>query len=210
QQEIDQLFTDSIQALYNHNFTISKTSAIQVHMTQQYMTELEGRVHRISDERKEKEIFQKEIDRAKKLLKERENGQARNLVKNGSFDSGLDNWKTWASSGAKKPEVQRDGGKSENVVKVDPNSSIEQVVTGLEPNTAYEFTLYAKVENGEKLSVGVKNTGAANVSAAISSTEYNQATLRFKTGSNATTATVYVYKPSGTKPGYADGVIAKK
>ncbi|EOO58636.1 hypothetical protein IKE_06251 [Bacillus cereus VD196] len=210
QQEIDQLFTDSIQALYNHNFTISKTSAIQVHVTQQYMTELEGRVRRISDERKEKEIFQKEIDRAKNWLKERENGQARNLVKNGSFDSGLDNWKLWVGSGATKPEVQNDGGKSENVVKVSPNTSVEQVLTGLEPNTAYELTLYAKTENNEKFGIGIKNTGTANVSVPIFSKEYSQASLRFKTGPNTTTAIIYAYKSGGTKFGYADGVIAKK
>ncbi|EJR90864.1 hypothetical protein IKE_05676 [Bacillus cereus VD196] len=210
QQEIEQLFTDSVQALYNHNSTTIKKHALQVHVTQQYMTELEERVRTVSDERKEKEMFQQEMERAKKLLSEREKGQAGNRIKNGSFDSGLDNWKTWAGSGAKKPDVQRDGGKSENVVKVNPNSSIEQIVTGLEPNTAYEFTLYAKVENGERLSVGVKNTGAANVSAAISSTEYNQATLRFRTGPSATSATVYAYKSSGTKPGYADLFFVKK
>ncbi|HDR8072326.1 TPA: M4 family metallopeptidase [Bacillus cereus] len=209
-QEIEQLFTNSVQAQYTHNFTTEKKQALQVHVTQKYMTELEERIHAISDERKEKVTFQQEMERAKKLLTEREKGQAGNLIKNGLFDAGLDNWKTWAGSGAKKPEVQRDGGKSENVIKVDPNSSIEQVVTGLEPNTSYEFTLYAKTENGERLSVGVKNTGTANVSAAISSNEYNQATLRFKTGLNATTATVYVYKSSGTKPGYADLFIAKK
>ncbi|EJR91868.1 M4 family metallopeptidase [Bacillus cereus] len=210
QQEIEQLFTDSVQALYSHTFTTVKKNVLQVHVSQKYMTELEDKVHTISDERKEKQTFQQEVERAKKLLSEREKGQVGNRIKNGSFDSGLDNWKTWAGSGAKKPDVQRDGGKSENVVKVDPNSSIEQIITGLEPNTAYEFTLYAKVENGEGLSVGVKNTGAANVSAAISSTEYNQATLRFKTGSNVTTATVYIYKPSGTKPGYADLIFVKK
>ncbi|EOO65536.1 hypothetical protein IKE_03439 [Bacillus cereus VD196] len=210
QQEIEQLFTDSVQSLYNHNSTTAKKNVLQVHVTQKVLTELENRVHTVSGERKEKETFQQEMERAKKLLTERENGQAGNLVKNGLFDAGLDNWKTWADSGAKKPEVQLDGGKSENVVKVDPKSSIEQVVTGLEPNTSYELTLYAKTENGERVSIGVKNTGMANVSAAISSTDYTQANLRFKTGPNATTATVYVYKSGGTKPGYADVVIAKK
>ncbi|HHQ2480320.1 TPA: M4 family metallopeptidase [Bacillus cereus] len=210
QQEMNHLFTDSVQSLYKHNFTTVKNNTLQVHVTQKYMKELEDRVQEISDERKEKQTFQQEIEHAKKLLTEREEGQDGNLIKNGLFDVGLDNWKTWIGSGAKKPEVQRDGGKSENVVKIEPNSSIEQVVTGLEPNTSYEFSLYAKTENGEKLSVGVKNIGTANVSVAISSKEYNQAILRFKTGLNVTTATVYVYKPNGTKPGYADLCLVKK
>nr|WP_232299089.1 M60 family metallopeptidase [Bacillus cereus] len=209
-QTIDRLFVNSIQARYNHDYTTVRKSAIQVDVTQQHITEAEEKVRQISDGNKEKVAFQKEIERAKKLLQERENEQTGNLVKNGLFDSKLENWKPWIGSGATAPEVQVDGGKSVNVIKIHPNSSVEQVLTGLEPNTAYELTLYAKTENSEKFSIGMKNTGTANVSVPIYSKEYSQAHLRFKTGPNATTATVYIYKSSGTKSGYADVVTAKK
>ncbi|EJR89763.1 glycoside hydrolase [Bacillus cereus] len=209
-QATDQLFTDSSQARYSHDYTTLRAGAIQVHVKQQHITETEGKVRQISDGSKEKSALQKEIERVQKLLKERESEQDGNLVRNGLFDSKLDNWKSWKGSVATAPEVQSDGRKSANVVKVHPNSSVEQVVTGLEPSTSYELTTYAKVENGEKVSIGVKNTGTANVTVPIFSKEYSQAKLRFKTGPNATTATIYVYKSSGTKPGYADVVIAKK
>ncbi|EOO59226.1 hypothetical protein IKE_06202, partial [Bacillus cereus VD196] len=209
-QTIDRLFVNSIQARYSHGYTTVRKSAIQVDVTQQHITEAEEKLRQISDGNKEKVAFQKEIERAKKLLQEREIEQTGNLVKNGLFDSKLENWKPWIGSGATAPEVQVDGGKSVNVIKIHPNSSVEQVLTGLEPNTAYELTLYAKTENSEKFSIGVKNTGTANVSVPIYSKEYSQAHLRFKTGPNATTATVYIYKSSGTKSGYADVVTAKK
>ncbi|HDR8072568.1 TPA: carbohydrate binding domain-containing protein [Bacillus cereus] len=209
-QVINQLFTDSIQSKYNHNFTTLKNGAIQLHVTQQQIQGAEEKVRIISDKRIEKEAFKKEIERAQKSLKERENEQTGNLVQNGLFDSGLNRWKPWLGPGAKAPEVQADGGKSVNVVKINPNSSVEQILTGLEPNTVYELTLYAKTENGEKFSIGTKNTGTANVSVPIYSKEYSQAHLRFKTGPNSTTATIYVYKSGGTKSGYTDFVIAKK
>ncbi|EJR91205.1 glycoside hydrolase family 3 N-terminal domain-containing protein [Bacillus cereus] len=209
-QAINQLFTDSIQARYSHDYTTLRAGAIQVHVTQQHITEAEGKVRQISDENKEKAALQKEIERVQKLLKERESQQDGNLVRNGLFDLKLDNWKPWIGSGAAAPEVQSDGRKSANVVKVHPNSSVEQVITGLKLNTTYELTLYAKSEDNEKFSIGVKNTGTENVSVPIFSKDYNQAKILFKTGSNMTTATVYLYKSGGAKSGYAGFIVAKK
>ncbi|WP_000563236.1 immunoglobulin-like domain-containing protein, partial [Bacillus cereus] len=209
-QAIDQLFTDSSQAQFSHNFTTIKKGAIHIHVEQQHITEAMKKLSDIPDENKEKAALQKEIERAQKLLKERETGQEGNLVQNSLFDSGLDKWKSWIGFGATTPKVQADGGKSTNVIKIGPNSSVEQVLNGLEPNTIYELTTYAKTEENEKFSIGTKNTGTANVSLAISSKEYNQAKLLFKTGSDTTTATIYLYKPGGTGSGYADVVIAKK
>ncbi|EOO60146.1 bacillolysin [Bacillus cereus VD196] len=207
---IDQLFTDSSRAEYSHDYTTVKKGAIQIHVVQQHMTEAMEKLNAIPDEHKEKAALQKEMERVQKLLKERENEQGGNLVQNGLFDSGLDKWKPWIGFGATAPEVQGDGGKSTNVIKIYPNSSVEQVLTGLEPNTTYELTTYAKSENNEKFSVGTKNTGTANVTVPIYSKEYSQVHLRFKTAPNSTTAIIYLYKSGGTKPGYADVVIAKK
>ncbi|HHQ2480910.1 TPA: Ig-like domain-containing protein [Bacillus cereus] len=209
-QLIDQLFTDSIQAYYSHDFKTVRKGAIQVNVTQQHITEAERKVHDISDTAKEKAQFQQDIERVKQLLKERETKQEGNLVQNGLFDSRLDNWRSWMGSGVMAPTVQADGGKSKNVSKINPNSSVEQILTGLEPNTTYELSMYAKTEDKEKFSIGTKNTGTVNVSVPIYSKEYSQAYLRFKTGPHSTTATVYVYKSGGKKFGYADVVIAKK
>ncbi|EJR90895.1 carbohydrate binding domain-containing protein, partial [Bacillus cereus] len=207
---IDHLFTDSSRAKYDHDFTTVKKGAIQIHVTEQHMTEAMEKLSAVSDDHKEKAALQKEMERAQKLLKDREKEQEGNLVQNGLFDSGLDKWKPWLGTGATTPTVKTDDEKSKNVIKVDPNSSVEQVLTGLEPNTTYELTAYAKTENNEKFSIGVKNIGTANVTVPIYSKEYSQAHLTFKTGPNSTTATIYLYKNGGTKAGYADVVIAKK
>ncbi|MGG0256623.1 Ig-like domain-containing protein [Bacillus toyonensis] len=209
-QAIDQLFTDSIQANYSHDSNIAKKGAIQVHVMQQHITEAEEKVRIISDGVIEKEELQKEIERAQKLLKERENEQAGNLVLNGLFESGLNNWRPWLGSGAIAPGVQVNGGKSLNVIKINPNSSVEQVLSGLSPDTTYEFTVYAKAENNEKFSIGVKNSGTVNVSAPVFSEDYSQVKVRFKTGSNATAATIYIYNTGGIGSGYADVAIVKK
>ncbi|MGG0397517.1 carbohydrate binding domain-containing protein, partial [Bacillus toyonensis] len=175
-----------------------------------HITEAQEKVKGISDKRPEKAQLQKEIDRAQQLFNGRSNEQVGNIVQNGLFDFGLEYWKTWTGTGATAPSVQGEDNKSRNIVKVNPNSSIEQTVTGLEPNTTYEFTLYAKTENDEKFSIGVKNTGTATVSVPVYSKEYSQSKIRFTTGDNATTATLYLYKSAGKGSGYADIAIMKK
>ncbi|EJR91131.1 beta-lactamase [Bacillus cereus VD200] len=207
---IDHLFTNSSRSKFNHDFTTVKKGAIQIHVTEQHIAEAMEKLRKIPDDYKEKPAFQKEIERAQSLVEDREKMQEGNLVQNGLFDSGLNKWKPWLGTGATTPTVKTDDDKSKNVIKLDPNSSVEQVLTGLEPNTTYELTAYARAEDNEKFSVGTKKTGTANVTVPIYSKEYSQAHLTFKTGPNSTTATIYLYKNGGTKSGYADFVITKK
>ncbi|HHQ2480881.1 TPA: carbohydrate binding domain-containing protein, partial [Bacillus cereus] len=209
-QAIDEILTDLIETKYSHEFSTTTKGAIQVHVTQQHIDEAKSKVQKIADQRQEKAELQKEINRAEQLLNARAKEQDGNIVRNGLFDFGFENWKIWKGSGATAPSVQGDDGKSVNIVKINPNSSIEQILTGLEPNTSYEWTLYAKTENNEKFSIGVKNTGTVNVSVPVYSKDYTQTKIRFRTGDNATTATLYIYKSGGKGSGYADVAIAKK
>ncbi|WP_158236259.1 immunoglobulin-like domain-containing protein [Bacillus cereus] len=209
-QAIDDILTDLIQTNYSHDYSIVKKGAIQVHVAQQHITEAQEKVKGISDKRPEKAQLQKEIDRAQQLFNGRSNEQVGNIVQNGLFDFGLEYWKTWTGNSATAPSVQGEDNKSRNIVKVNPNSSVEQTLTGLEPNTTYEFTLYAKTENDEKFSIGVKNAGTATVSVPVYSKEYSQSKIRFTTGDNSTTATLYLYKSAGKGSGYADIAITKK
>nr|WP_232299087.1 Ig-like domain-containing protein [Bacillus cereus] len=209
-QAVNQLLTDRIEANGNHNTKTISNGAIQVDVTQQHIDEAKSKVQKIDDQRAEKADLQKEIDRAQQFLNGRANEQNGNVVQNGLFDFGFDSWKLWTGSGATAPSVQSDDGKSINIAKVNPNSSVEQTLTGLEPNTTYEFTLYAKTENNEKFSIGVKNAGTPTVSVPVKSQDYNQTKIRFTTGDNATTATLYLYKSGGKGSGYADVAIAKK
>ncbi|HDR8072588.1 TPA: carbohydrate binding domain-containing protein, partial [Bacillus cereus] len=209
-ESVNQLLTDVIEANGNHDAKIHANGAIQLGVTQQHIDEAKAKVQKIDDQRAEKAALQKEINRAEQLLNGREKEQDGNIVQNGLFDFGFDNWKIWTGSGATAPSVQGDDGKSVNIAKVNPNSSLEQTLTGLEPNTSYELTLYAKTENDEKFSIGVKNAGTPTVSVPVKSKDYTQTKIRFTTGDNATTATLYLYKSGGKGSGYADVAIAKK
>ncbi|EOO61631.1 hypothetical protein IKE_05853, partial [Bacillus cereus VD196] len=209
-QAIDDILTDLIQTKYSHDFSIVKKGAIQLDVKQPKIDEAESKVQKIDDQRVEKTELQKGIDHARQLLNERENEQDGNMVQNGLFDFGFNNWKLWTGPGAIAPLVQEKDDKSVKIAKVNPNSSIEQTLTGLEPNTTYELTLYAKTENDEKFSIGVKNTGTPTVSAPVKSKNYSQTKLRFITGENTTTATLYLYKSAGKGSGYADVAIVKQ
>ncbi|MGG0397441.1 ADP-ribosyltransferase, partial [Bacillus toyonensis] len=209
-QAINGLFTDLIQTNYSHDFSNLTKVAIQLDVTQLKIDEAESKLEKIDDQRAEKIALKKEIDRARQLLNERENEQDGNMLQNGLFNFGFDNWKLWTGSEAIAPSIEEKDDKSVKVAKVNPNSSVEQTITGLEPSTTYELTLYAKTDNYEKFSIGVKNTGTPTVSVPVKSKEYSQTKLRFITGENATTATLYFYKSGGNGSGYADMAILKQ
>ncbi|MGG0257142.1 M60 family metallopeptidase [Bacillus toyonensis] len=211
-QEIASISTDLIQANYNHNFTVLKKGALQIDVTQIKIDNVQRKVHEISNQNSEKEKLQTEVIRVQKLLDIRLKESQENLAKNGTFDSGLEYWKPWIGLGSVSPSVEESKDKTRNVVKVNSNSSVEQILKGLKANTKYEFTVYAKSPTGEKMSIGVKNTGTANVSAPVYSKDYSQVKLRFTTGKNTTQATLYLYKSaeSGAGIGYADEITVKQ
>lgn len=82
-------------------------------------------------------------------------------------------------------------------------TSLEQVITGLSPNTTYVFGGYAKVSTaGESAMFGVKNYGGAAVNTAITNTSYTNSSVTFTTGATNSSVTVYMYKPvAGTAYG---------
>jgi hypothetical protein len=84
--------------------------------------------------------------------------------------------------------------------------SAEQVINVL-PNTTYTVSGYAKTaSSSEPVRIGVKNYGGADTSTQITSTTYTQGTVTFTTGSTNTSATIYVYKPSGSNSAWADDI----
>lgn len=135
------------------------------------------------------------------------NGPA-NLMINGGFEQGtLTPWSNWNTatviSGNSKSgayAVQLSGG---------PGSA-EQIVN-LEPNTTYTLTGSAKTADASQpVRIGVKNYGGTEQYSVISSASYTQAAVTFTTGSSNTTATIYVYKPSGSAKAYGDDFMITK
>ena len=76
-------------------------------------------------------------------------------------------------------------------------TSIEQVITGLKPNTTYIFGGYGKVSvAGQSAIIGAKNFGGAAINSSVTSTTYQNSFVTFTTGASNTSVTVYFYKPS--------------
>lgn len=89
-------------------------------------------------------------------------------------------------------------------------SSAEQVIQ-VEPNTTYSLTGYAMTTNaGEPVHIGVKNFGGTQQFTSITGTSYTKGTVTFTTGAANTTATIYLYKPSGTATAYGDDFVVAK
>jgi hypothetical protein len=76
-------------------------------------------------------------------------------------------------------------------------TSLEQEITGLTPNTTYVFGGYGKVSaTGQSVLLGVKNYGGLAQDAQVTSTAYQNAAVTFTTGASNSSATVYMYKPN--------------
>jgi Calx-beta domain-containing protein len=79
---------------------------------------------------------------------------------------------------------------------------IEQTVTGLKPSTTYEIRGFLRANSdGQTVRLGVKDYGGPEVYEEQTGTSWADKTIRFATGPDSTTATIYGYKP--TTGGYA-------
>ncbi|MWV43964.1 hypothetical protein GRF59_09990 [Paenibacillus sp. HJL G12] len=127
-----------------------------------------------------------------------------NLVVNGGFEQGsLTPWYNWNTASVTSGNA-RSG--TYAVQLAGGPGSAEQIVQ-LAPNTTYTLKGYAKTADGSQpIRIGVKNYGGAEKYAAISTTSYSQGEVTFTTGSSNMTATIYVYKPSGSAAAYGDDI----
>lgn len=125
----------------------------------------------------------------------------RDFIGNSTFESGdQEPWTSYNTSGVTN-ETSYEGNYSGFAAA---GSSIEQVVTGLQPYTTYKFSAYVKSETeGEPSVLGVKDFGGAEVSRTVISSDYEKAWVIFKTEDN-TTAKIYLTRPSGNGKGYLD------
>lgn len=125
-----------------------------------------------------------------------------NLLNNPNFDTGgnstftLSPWTTWAPAGkvgvfetehstSKPKAVRLDGG----------TASVEQLVTGLTPNTTYRFSAWVHTTGANKASLGVKHyltSTSGELTVENSTSGYEFLTLDFTTGNSATSAKVYL------------------
>ncbi|WP_228551483.1 family 16 glycosylhydrolase [Paenibacillus sp. B01] len=128
-----------------------------------------------------------------------------NLIKNGSFETGnLSNWSAWGS-GTKSASVSAQYRDLYGVV-INGQGAVQQIITGLQPNTTYKLSAWLKKGSGSKVNVGVKNYGGIEKLKEVTSSSWTLGTVEFTTGSTNTSAEVYVYNVGGSGVVYGDEV----
>jgi hypothetical protein len=118
------------------------------------------------------------------------------LLQNPGFETGsLSPWTSWGNNSL-VTSGQRSGSRA---VLAWWNSTVEQVVTGLTPNTTYTFRGWGKVDAaGISAKLSVKDHGGAQVFSPnfTSTSSYTQSSVSFTTGSTSTSARVMFYAPA--------------
>lgn len=130
------------------------------------------------------------------------------IVANAGFESGsLSPWTTWGDAGISNSNVRN----GNNSIRIgDAPASVEQVIT-VKPNTTYILSGYGMTPTGQQLNIGVKDYGGTEISTPIASTTYTQGEVTFTTGTTSTTATIYLYHPTGSGAAYVDDIsVAEK
>jgi uncharacterized protein YjdB len=90
---------------------------------------------------------------------------------------------------------------------INAGSGMEQTITGLKPNTMYRVSGYGRATDGGFAALGVKNYGASFKDVRLNSADYAWKELAFQTGSDHTSATIYLYKSSGTGEVHVDDLL---
>jgi beta-glucanase (GH16 family) len=85
-------------------------------------------------------------------------------------------------------------------------SSAEQQIFGLTPNTAYQLTGWADAQGDGEARLGVKNFGGQEIWASPTGGGYQQLKVKFTTGPQNSTATIYCFKPTGVRSAYFDDI----
>ncbi|MFI9365843.1 ricin-type beta-trefoil lectin domain protein [Kitasatospora sp. NPDC053057] len=119
------------------------------------------------------------------------------------FESGdCSHWNCYGGAGA----VAGNAHSGAYSVRLPPNSGADQTISGLTPNTTYNLTGWAKSSAaGQCVQLGVKDFGGTETRTCLSGTSYTRWVVRFTTGPNSTSATVYEWNPPGnTATGWGD------
>ncbi|WP_235886391.1 carbohydrate binding domain-containing protein [Paenibacillus cymbidii] len=131
----------------------------------------------------------------------------RNRLDNSGFERGkLDHWTLTggmnvalidALPGLPSPDSTTRNGQYAASLASGTNG-LERTITGLEPNTAYSFSVWVKVESGETVRIGVSNTGTPDQWSDVGGTgnEFVRRIITFNTGASGTGATLSITRTS--------------
>lgn len=130
-----------------------------------------------------------------------------NKVTNPGFESGDKN--SW-NSGEGCVALNNNQNEGEYCVQISPDNSVEQLVTGLEPNKTYRLEAWVKVDDAADVAyLGAKQFDSISEdddkTATTSSAEYVQLGVDFTTGASDTSAIIYLWRNgAGTGNAYGD------
>lgn len=133
-----------------------------------------------------------------------------NLVTNPGFETG--NLSGWSSTWGPVTVVNNNQYSGDYAAANNGTSArgagLEQIITGIQPNTKYRLSAYLKSPNGENCYFGVSgiNKWDGSVEKTCNSTEYTLYTVTFTTDSTVSSVKVYLKKWTGTGSAYIDDV----
>jgi uncharacterized protein YjdB/regulation of enolase protein 1 (concanavalin A-like superfamily) len=125
---------------------------------------------------------------------------ASNLLNNPGFETG--NFTNWPSNFNQAAVVNTNTHTGTYAAKLaTAYGGIEQIVTGLTPNTTYTLSAWSMGINGE---FGVRDFGSYKRQVYINSTAYTRNEITFTTGSTNTSAIILMYKRAAAGEAYFD------
>ncbi len=143
-----------------------------------------------------------------------------NAIRNAAFELGT--VEGWTPAGEGKAETSKGNGwgnsfgrgqaektgTSKFELKLSGRASVEQVIEGLHPRTAYQLSGWLRSGDGkETIALGVKNYGGRDLAAASRAAAWTRETIDFTTGPGVTKVTIFVAKTSGgSGPVFADNL----
>jgi hypothetical protein len=124
-------------------------------------------------------------------------------LQNAGFESGSTS--PWTVIGSASVESSVVFGGKDAVTVTGAGNGVQYTVTGLSPGTTYTFGGYLKSgASGDLVYLGVKGYGGTETAVPAGSTQWTPVWATFTTGSSSTSATVYMYKNSGTAQAWGD------
>lgn len=135
-------------------------------------------------------------------------GTGPSLAQNSNFETGdLTGWRNNGVIGVESSIVQS----GIYAVQLNAaNNGVDQVVTGLIPNTTYVLSGWANNTDGSDITyIGVKDYGGLEADATITGTGWQQGSISFTTGSSNTSADIYIWKNAGSASTYGDDITLK-
>lgn len=139
-----------------------------------------------------------------------------NRVYNSGFEKLLEGWTPWTTSSATATDSSIEGTYANSDfrkrgvrtrLKLGAGGGVEQLITGLLPNTTYKFVAWVYTDTGgQAINVGVLNYGGTAIDVSQSTAnQYVRKEVEFTTGATNTSARVRIWRAAGaTGNAYAD------